>query len=55
MGIIDIHTHIGKWDEGNDFSITDLCSVMGQNNVDYFIVSNLDGMGRKPDGTTFFG
>lgn len=53
MGIIDIHTHIGRWDDNNNFSVMDLCNVMRQNKVDYFMVSNLDAMGVKPDGTTF--
>lgn len=48
MGIIDIHTHIGRWDVNTDFSVTQLFNVMGKNPVDYFIVSNLSGMGIDP-------
>lgn len=48
MGIIDIHTHIGKWSESVNFVESDLLNVMQQNRVDYFIVSNLSGIGFDP-------
>lgn len=54
--IIDIHTHIGRWNPNTKFSKEDLLNVLSQNGVEYFGVSNLDGIGidpNKPDITPY--
>jgi len=55
--LFDAHTHIGKWDTGeNSFSREDLFDVLDKNAVEYFVVSNLNGIGidsSKPDFTPF--
>lgn len=49
MHIIDIHTHIGRWNDANDFNEKDLFNVLDKNAVEYFCVSNLSGMASNPD------
>lgn len=58
MFIFDAHTHIGRWDENTNFTKEDLLNVLDKNGVEYFCVSNLDGMGidySKPDMKPFLG
>lgn len=55
--VFDIHTHIGRWDLNNKFSSEDLLNVLNRNSVEYFCVSNLDGIGidpTKPDRMPFY-